>query len=36
MKKIFTALLAVALVLSLAACGSKSGSPDQDAPDLNR
>ena len=36
MKKIFTVLLAAALVLSLAACGSKSGSPDQDAPDLNR
>lgn len=36
MKKIFTVLLAVTLVLSLVACGSKSGSPDQDAPDLNR
>ena len=36
MKKIFTVLLAAALVLSLVACGSKSGSPDQDAPDLNR
>lgn len=36
MKKIFTVLLAVTVVLSLVACGSKSGSPDQDAPDLNR
>ena len=36
MKKIFAVLLTLALALSLAACGKKSGEPAQAAPDLNQ
>jgi len=36
MKKIFAVLLTLALVLSLAACGKKSGGAGQAAPDLNQ
>lgn len=36
MKKIFAVLLTLTLVLSLAACGKKSGGEGQAAPDLNQ
>jgi len=36
MKKILTAVLALTMLLSLAACGSKGGDTAKEAPDLNK